>query len=260
MSAEEDNAREALNALGVGPAAKELYVDLLRPAARETGKNLLVVAKLVTVALAPLHGMVWGIERIRDWLSAALLKRLAGKDPEQIQAPASYIAGQALVQLLFCADQEQLREMYANLLASAMNRQSAADVHPAFVHVIQQLTPDEALVLQKISTEVGQFALHQIESESDALSQRTESISVQFRKFCESAGVGAPALSDAYLDNLLRLRVLAEQQWSEGEFRPAGYTDHGDYQASVENSNGRLIELSAFGEGFLRTCISVPIV
>ena len=255
MSTDEDNAREALTTLGVGPAAKELYVDLLRPAAAETGKNLLVVAKAVTLALKPLHAMVWGAERIQDWLSAAILKRLAGKDPEQIQTPPPYVAGQVLLQLRFCADQQQLREMYANLLASAMNRRTAGEVHPAFVHLIQQLTPDEALVLQKISAENGRFSMYQSDSGSGLLLRGEVAISTQFRTFCEGAGVGDPALSDTYLDNLLRLKVLTEQQWSEGEFRPAGWLDDPD-QARVMTTNGRLVELSAFGKRFLRTCVA----
>lgn len=255
MNTDDDNAREALTTLGVGPAAKELYVDLLRPAAVETGQNLLLVAKMVTLALTPLHGMVWGLERIRDWLSAALLKRLASTDPAQIQTPAPYIAGQVLVQLLFCADQERLREMYANLLASAMNRQSADAVHPAFVHLIQQLTPDEALLLQRIATDPGQFALHESSTDS-GLAKGSESLSVQFRNYCEAAGVASPSLSDAYLDNLLRLKVLAEQQWSEGTLHPDGHTIHGDYRAYIDTKYGRLIELSAFGNRFIHTCIA----
>ena len=255
MSTDDDTARDALTTLGVGPAAKELYVDLLRPAARETGKNLLTVAKLVTLALTPLHGMVWGLEKIRDWLSTALLKRLATADPEQIQTPAPYVAGQILLQLMFCADQEQLREMYANLLASAMNKQFAESVHPAFVHVIQQITPDEALVLQRISTQAEHFALQETEIES-GFSKGTPSISAQFLELCESAGLRASALSDTYLDNLLRLKVLVEQQWSEGTLHPDGHTIYGDYRARIENKHGRVVELSAFGRAFLRTCVT----
>lgn len=124
----DDETRKALATLGVGPAAAELYGDLLRPAARELGTNLQAVAKLITAALSPLHGMVWGIDRVRDWLSAALLKRLASVAPENIEPPKAHIAGQVLLQLSFCADQQHLRELYANLLATAMDRRSSASV------------------------------------------------------------------------------------------------------------------------------------
>jgi hypothetical protein len=37
--------------------------------------------------------------------------------------------------------------MYANLLATAMNTETASKAHPAFVSIIGQLTPDEARIL-----------------------------------------------------------------------------------------------------------------
>lgn len=262
MSTDEHNARDALTALGVGPAAKELYVDLLRPAAAETGKNLLDIAKLITMALTPLHGLVWGFDKIRDWLSAALLKRLATVAPDQIQPPAPHVAGQVLLQLPFCADQEQLREMYANLLASAMSRPSAGDVHPAFVHIIQQLTPDEALVLQRMSAAAKPFELHESFDEHGRLLKgiHVDPIPAQFRVFCESAGVQDAARSNTYLDNLLRLRVLEEQRWTEGELHARSHygfgVPMGERELVLANKNGRLIELSAFGQIFLRTCVA----
>jgi len=258
MSHDDETAKEALTTLGVGPAAKELYVDLLRPTAIELGKNLVVAARLLTLALSPLHGLVWGAERFRDWLAASLLKRLAHVSPDQLQPPPLYVAGQVLQQLPFCADQENLREMYANLLASAMNTATASEVHPAFVHVIQQLTPDEALVLQAISMNPNGVTLEELVNPYDRHVSKDKLVPAQFRRLCESAHISTPALSDAYLDNLLRLKIVNELRWSEGEFRHAGHHEYGDYDAHVENRDGRLIELSSFGESFLRTCVRPP--
>lgn len=81
------------------------------------------------------------------------------------------------------------------------------------------------------------------------------SISKQFQRSCEQAGISRLSSCDAYLDNLLRLKVLGEQQWAESKYHPAGVTDHGDYSASVENVTGRVIELTAFGEHFVETCV-----
>jgi hypothetical protein len=252
MATDEQNAKDALQALGVGPAAKELYVDLLRPAARETGQNLLVVAKLISVALGPLHGLVWGLEKVRDWLSTALLQRLAHVAPEDIRPPDTYVAGQVLLQLPFCADQKQLRELYANLLSAAMNKRRAASVHPAFVQVIQQLTPDEALILQAMNDK--SIVLREVENSKGR--GTGPSIAQQFRKFCEDAGVANIDEADAYLENLLRLRILSEKTWSKGTYSPAGVDDdYGEYEASLETSDGRLIEVGAFGDSFLFACL-----
>lgn len=255
LSDEDDNAENALTNLGIAPAAKELYLDLLRPAAAEMGRNLVVVAKLVSHALTPLRAAVWGLDRISDWLSTALLRRLAKVEPEQIQSPPLHVAGQILLQLPFCADQERLREMYANLLAASMIRRAAIDVHPAFVHVVQQLSPDEALLLQRIAREGTRFNLKEVLDEDGDPRGGTSRIEEQFKDVCEKAGVGAAGLSDAYLDNLLRLKIFVEIHWSEGELHAAGWNYHGEYGASVANYGSRLVQLSAFGERFLKTCV-----
>jgi hypothetical protein len=252
---DDEKVAEALRTLGVAPAAKELYIDLLRPAAAESGKNLLLAAKLVTIALTPLQGMVWGFEKIRDWLAASLLKRLSKTDPEQIQSPPSYIAGQILLQLPFCAEQDQLRELYANLLAAAMKKDTVATVHPAFVQVIQQLAPDEALILQYIAVSSSPFSVSETWSVDGRASKNTESISKQFRRFCEGARVSILSMSDTYLDNLLRLKLLTERRWTEGEFHPSGHTEHGEYPAHVENTDGRIVETSTFGDDFSGACV-----
>jgi len=252
MSPSDDDAKDALVALGVGPAAKELYVDLLRPAAIETGKNLVVVARLVTIALAPLRGLVWGLEKVQDWLSAELLKRLAHAKPEDIQTPPLYIAGQVLLQLPFCAEQEQLREMYANLLASAMQRTVAPLVHPAFVPVIQQLTPDEVLILETVASEPRGFALQ--EEIDDRIGRTGTPIEEQFLAIAQKAGVVRPELAEAYLENLLRLRIFSELHWNEGRIAESFGIIPMNVPPEIENTSGRVVELTAFGKNFLATC------
>ena len=145
--------------------------------------------------------------------------------------------------------------MYANLLASAMTASLASEVHPAFVHVIQQLTPDEAIVLQAIATSSAGLNLHELVDQFGDYIPPSSSVKAQFRSLCEAAQVKAPSLSEAYLDNLLRLRLFAEVRWSEGKLGLQGNLDYGTYQTDVVNLDGRLVELSSFGEAFLRTCV-----
>ena len=46
---------------------------------------------------------------------------------------------------------EELRNMYANLLAASMLKDEKENAHPSFVEIIKQLSPDEAKLLKKIS-------------------------------------------------------------------------------------------------------------
>jgi len=259
MSTPDDTAREALTALGLGPAAKELYVDLIGPTAREMGGNLLAVAKLISVAMAPLHGMVWGLEKVRDWLAAALLKRLADVNPDDIQTPPPYIAGQVLMQLRFCADQEKLRELYANLLASAMQRDKLPGVHPAFATIIEQLTPDEAVILQGIADNHEDFEFQEVRNERG---HSRGQIAKEFRKYCSSITVTNIDASTTYLDNLLRLKLFEEVSWAAGlpqhrRFVPPPPSGGGgfNFPRDDDNTTMRVVRLSAFGTQFLSACV-----
>ena len=91
----------------------------------ETGKNILLVARAVSLGLSPLNATVWGFEQIGDFLKAKITAKLAGKPPEEIQVPARVIAGPVVMGMVFAAEEPHLREMYANLLATAMHGPSA---------------------------------------------------------------------------------------------------------------------------------------
>jgi hypothetical protein len=258
VPSDDDKPKGVTAAIVSAPVVAEAYRDLVKPSAIELSKDLLAATKVVRVLLLPLHGIAWGYDKISAWLEPALAERLVDVPPDQIQTPPPYIAGQVLMQLPFCAEQEQLRELYANLLASAMQKGRASQAHPAFVQVIQQLTPDEALLLKAIgSYEKPAFWFLNETYPTDYPRERdaAEGIAKQFESFCESAGVVHMNQREAYLDNLIRLRLLTDHHWSEGAYEPEGHNERGDWGPSVRNTAGRLLELSAFGDAFIAMCL-----
>ena len=70
---------------------------------------------------------------------------------ENLQIPPAIIAGPALEALRYAYDEEELRELYENLLASAMDNRKAFRAHPAFVETIKQLSPLDAKIMSKIA-------------------------------------------------------------------------------------------------------------
>ncbi len=69
---------------------------------------------------------------------------------ENLQAPPTMIAGPALEALRYTYDEEELREMYENLLASSMDNRIAGEAHPSFVDAIKQMSPLDARVLSAV--------------------------------------------------------------------------------------------------------------
>ena len=114
----------------------EAYDDVIKPAAVEVGKTLALIPSAVNAALLPVRQ--WILER--DFKLAEIEKLLAQKlssvEAEKIQTPETYVAIPALQAISYSYDSDELRELYANLLAKAMNLDTKDQVHPSFVEMI----------------------------------------------------------------------------------------------------------------------------
>lgn len=144
----ENKIRDAADAVKGVVEAVPIYQDALQPAAKEIGTALQTITKAIHVALAPISALVWGYEKIRDYLNETLTEKLKNVPPERIVTPSPSVAGPTVEALRFAAHEPSLRELYANLLATSMNFETAHNAHPAFVDIIKQLTPDEARIMQ----------------------------------------------------------------------------------------------------------------
>ena len=138
---------------GTGEAIKtvpELYDDGLKPAVQESGKTLSLLPKTINAALVPLRKWIAEREYSLAETEKLLEIKLRNIDYNKIVTPEAYVAVPALQAISYSMDSEELRNMYANLLAKAMNVDEKDKVHPAFVELIKQMAPREALILDGI--------------------------------------------------------------------------------------------------------------
>lgn len=131
---------------------KEVYADVGHPIAKPTGELVGLVPRAIRAALAPVEK--WVLEREYNVAETKKLleEKLKNIPPEQIEAPEAYIAVPALQNISYCMDNDELRDMYANLLANSMTSIVKNGVHPGFVDIIKQLSPDEAKILRYFAT------------------------------------------------------------------------------------------------------------
>lgn len=127
---------------------EKAYDDLAHPTAKSVGNTLSFIPRTIGIWLGKWEKwIINGEESIR--LTAEAVKEKASKIPEEkLTEPEPYVAVPAIQQLSYCYNSEELRELYANLLVSSMNSDTKYDVHPSFVEIIKQLTPDEAKLLK----------------------------------------------------------------------------------------------------------------
>lgn len=150
---EDDKITKTVEAVESLVKAVPVYNDAIQPAAKQIGEVFETLAKTIKVVLLPLTAIVWGYDRIGDFLQQKLTQKLANVPLDRIKTPSFIVAGPIIEGLQFASEEETLRELYANLLATSIDSETAKNAHPGFVQIIKNMSPDEARIMKFIATE-----------------------------------------------------------------------------------------------------------
>lgn len=131
---------------------REAYQDLLHPAFSAAGQTLSLPIRIVNVLLTPLSKWVMKGEAKLNEITLAVSEKVQDVPPEKLVEPAAYVAVPAMQAFSYSMDSDELKNLYANLLASAINADEKDNVHPAFVEIIKQMSPLDAKVLEFLKT------------------------------------------------------------------------------------------------------------
>jgi hypothetical protein len=194
--------------------AVPVYQDAVQPAAKELGKSLQTVARAVNVALMPLKGIVWSFEKIEALFIPKVEERLKDVPPEDIITPKPNVAGPAIEALRYTAHEESLSDMYANLLATAMDKKTADGAHPAFVEIIKQLTSDEAKLIS-FFMQHRPFPIVNVVAVDQHGAGGEVYMAMNVSLFGKEAGLQLPQMMPSYIDNLVRQGLLeVRRNWA----------------------------------------------
>lgn len=128
--------------------APTLYEDALQPTVQEVGKFAARIPRAINAAFSGLDKWILNKEYAIDETKKLLEKKLENVDPEKIVTPEAYVAVPAIQAISYSMNSEKLRELYANLLAKAMNSDTKDLVHPYFVEIIKQMSPNDAAIFK----------------------------------------------------------------------------------------------------------------
>ncbi len=187
--------------------------------------------------------------------SAHVEKKLDAVPPERRQQPPATIALPAALQYVLLgegAEVAELREMFENLLVSSMDRDTAADAHPAFVSMISQLTPDEARILKSIDrADYALINVYEVGSEGTRL-----------HGFRTRLGIGTgidEARQHQYVSNLVRLGILHfnnnRPASRPDEYKSLNEAIKAEFKDRAVTPSKEAIEVTPLGRQFLDTCV-----
>lgn len=128
---------------------KKIYEDAASQPVQEGSKALTDFIKAARLFTAPIQLLAAYQDRLSKYFDKV---RNAVKEENQIEAPAS-ISGPIIERLKYLEDENYLTELYLNLLSRAIDKERVQEAHPAFYHIIDQLSADEAMILYIIKQE-----------------------------------------------------------------------------------------------------------
>lgn len=241
-----------------------IYQDAVQPVAKELGKGLQTVARAVNAALLPVEGFVWGVEQIRDFIRARVGTKLENVPPAEIQAPKPHIAVPAIDALRYVGSENALSELYANLLATSMDKVTAYHAHPAFVDMIKGMCPDEARIMSYLAA-VTEYPLINIR-----LINVSDLGFIVPHRYVSLLGVDAMCehrlLVPTYIDNLERLGLIkVERHFRLHESAYKRIEEHPQIKSIIEDlrkTEERKVDIEMFrlavtdlGKQFIRACV-----
>lgn len=182
----------------------EVYDDALHPFMNETGKTLALIPRVVNAALVPLREWISVREYRLAETEKLLSKKLENVAEEKIVTPDPFVAVPAIQAISYSMDSEELRNLYANLLANAMNVDKKNRVHPSFVEIIKQMSPIDATIF-KLIFEKELRPLLRLDVVSGL--ERGYSVSVSGISWIRDYSFDSIAVS---IDNLQRLGLVRE--------------------------------------------------
>lgn len=128
----------------------KIYDDTISPITNPTAETLGLIPRAIKAALLPLEKWILNREYSLQETALLLEEKLKNISPEKIVSPEPYVAVPAIQAISYSMDNENLRNLYASLLASSMNADIKNEVHPAFVEIIKQLSPTDAITFRNI--------------------------------------------------------------------------------------------------------------
>lgn len=123
---------------------------------------------------------------------------------EKIVPPSMRIIVPAL-QNISITEEKSIRKIYARLIAASMNSVVKAGVHPGFIEIIKQLSPDEAKVLEYIARS-NKLPIVSVRYENEQ--GNGFEVLRNFSNIGELAKCEYPLKIDSYFDNLVRLGLI----------------------------------------------------
>lgn len=237
---------------------KEIYGDLAKPGVTQVGKALETVLGLGNTVLIPIQLLNAKGKHLVEKNLNTFRERLESVPPEEI-VPVAPEVGTPILEKLTYVTNDDLVNLYAELLAKASIKSQCHFAHPNFVNMINSLSPDEAILIKSINGKRSIPFIDRIMKKESGQYHVTQPL---ITKLEYTSNLAFPSNTTAYISNLESLGIVKVR-------RDVWLTDEKVYEelsstciVSVSADNPYkpdvqkgVIEVTELGIMFIHSCI-----
>jgi hypothetical protein len=138
---------------------------------------------------------------------------------------------------------ENLHKLWVRLLANAANPERKDTIHPAYIEIIKQIVPEEALILEMLIKEAGYPYVIKYKRLPSETKRPFFHIRKQYQTLCDNAEIPFPERHNRNLDNLMRLAIVE-------------FVTHPEVGAGIiAQVSEEFLVFTEFGRAFVDACI-----
>lgn len=234
-----DQLPEYISKIIESEVAKQVYQQGLSGPVTEIGKlgtDALKTVRLFTFPLQILSTLQDRVEKV--------LNNARNKVPElnQQNAPPQLV-GPILEKIKYLPEDDELIKMYEELLARSIDKDRVNEAHPSFIHIISQLSRDEACILFELKEndfEVTDY-MDYVQLENKFINRRIEKTNIPYDKLFYKDNV------ELYYSHLESLSLVSWPVYKQIPINSQGK------QTGLRRFSK--ITLTDFGKLFIKACI-----
>ena len=256
-----------VTAAGLGSIKKDsfvgmLYEDIAQPSVQKLGLALSNISEILVIpTLYIKHGS--------DLIKANLANRVDSYKEKLDQIPPEKLIavnpqiGIPIFERLSYITNDEVAELYLNLLAKGSSSDTVNEAHPAFIQVLERLSADEAKLLKYLK-EQHYIPFVTLRIELHNATENAHSDTLKYSTMLQFEDIRYPDYTSFYISNLIGSGILeVSDEYITNE--PLYDTIIDRYKiheiiGQISNVGTGIIvrgtiEVTAFGEAFLKACI-----
>lgn len=175
---------------------------------------------------------------------------------EKLTTPKINVLGPALEGLKYNLNEEELKEMFENLIVNSCNSDYSDTIHPRFAEIIKQLSSSDAILLKELSSDTS--IVYPI---VNIINKLENNYNIIFQNFYNSKSLSIHKVPMA-LNNLQSLGIIkinfsefiSDTTVYDSITKTDFYTELARTYPNISYKKG-MISFTALGENFARVCI-----